>query len=694
MATLRRDHAPCLLAATLLALATTLAAVAAAERESPLARLSELDKPITYTATKAPLSELVAAVAQQTGASLTTARPIADEPVSVAVRELPARTLLEQIATLFDYQWQPSRRNGRQNYELWQDAASYNRERDLRASVLRESERAFMLAANRVVEIARLSEDQRLALIESAERQVDALAGLPSEAARARLSLPAAAEISTRGAIAEQMESPILRALGDLLGDALARQTDRLRQSGELIYSSEPGPGENALPDRIASILRRHTPGVYAADAEAVTPGAPVAQNATGLEARIRESWAAGRGYRVVIRLNGLDFAEGGGVALSARATPILADPAALREFDRTQGSSLFVTAPSAASPGRFRLTPEQLAEAEADPVLGARRPFAPKAAPRWLGYAGKSVPGLLRRDLFADLASAYDVQIVADAYTASTAVANLGALTSDRPVSLASRLLPMVAPSHTWERDEQIIRLRSRTWFLDRQREIPVRYGRRWQSVLDQQAALSIDEYAAMAVTLKDAQLRQLPLFAREMDLPPEIAQAYEARHSLRLFAAFPPRERRLLLARVSAFLARMAPGPRQLFVEALRRQTWHQAAGIDPQQLARAQLIVIAEPAAVRIEQQEGALRRQTLQVQPDDTDEDDEPDDPADAAAEGGPSLLEGPGVTAQFVTRLRFMLVYGAGQRSEVTLVVAPLPVPEPRLEGDDEAPASE
>jgi hypothetical protein len=70
---------------------------------SILAKVAALEKPVTYSETKIPLSELVQKVAADTGVPLTAARQVADEPVAVVVNSLSARRLLEQIADLLDY---------------------------------------------------------------------------------------------------------------------------------------------------------------------------------------------------------------------------------------------------------------------------------------------------------------------------------------------------------------------------------------------------------------------------------------------------------------------------------------------------------------------------------------------------------------------------------------------------------------
>src|SRR5690348_10293239 len=93
-----------------------------------LEEVKELEKPVSFTETKIPLGELVQKVAADTGAPLTAAGEVADEPVAVVVKDLPARELLEQLADLLDYRWTRKGQEGAWRYEIWQDAAGKQRE--------------------------------------------------------------------------------------------------------------------------------------------------------------------------------------------------------------------------------------------------------------------------------------------------------------------------------------------------------------------------------------------------------------------------------------------------------------------------------------------------------------------------------------------------------------------------------------
>src|SRR5947207_1336574 len=107
---------------------------------SALDGVAALEKPVSYTETKIPLGELVQKVAAETGVTLTAASDVADEPVAVVVKEMPARELLEQVAELLDYRWRRRGPEGSWQYEIWQDLAARQREKALREAAPAEAE--------------------------------------------------------------------------------------------------------------------------------------------------------------------------------------------------------------------------------------------------------------------------------------------------------------------------------------------------------------------------------------------------------------------------------------------------------------------------------------------------------------------------------------------------------------------------
>src|SRR5436309_293467 len=88
---------------------------------SVLDGLPGLEKAVSYTETKIPLAELIQKVAADTGVALSASREVADEPVAVVVKDMPAHDLLLELADLLDYQW---RRQAGQAVSLPGDGAT------------------------------------------------------------------------------------------------------------------------------------------------------------------------------------------------------------------------------------------------------------------------------------------------------------------------------------------------------------------------------------------------------------------------------------------------------------------------------------------------------------------------------------------------------------------------------------------
>jgi hypothetical protein len=161
-----RAAALCALIVGTIGLTLPLCAAEPPRPRSPLAAVTALEKPVTYTETKIPLGELIQKVAADTGVKLTATADVTDEPVAVVVKELPARALLEQLAELLDYLWSRRGREDDWRYELWQDVAAKQREAALREERLKAAERRLQEEVRRYVETARLPEGQIEGLIE------------------------------------------------------------------------------------------------------------------------------------------------------------------------------------------------------------------------------------------------------------------------------------------------------------------------------------------------------------------------------------------------------------------------------------------------------------------------------------------------------------------------------------------------
>src|SRR5205823_6540886 len=113
--------------------------------------------------------------------------------------------------------------------------------------------------------------------------------------------------------------------------------------------------------------------------------------------------------------------------------------------------------------------TPERCAALEKDPVVGVVRGFKPEARPRVDPAFPLSGPVWRLQELLPELARTYGVNFISDSYGSSSPLVELppgGQASLYRLLDRCARL------SHDWDHRGNLVRLRSRTWFLDRPAE------------------------------------------------------------------------------------------------------------------------------------------------------------------------------------------------------------------------------
>jgi hypothetical protein len=124
--------------------ATTSGSASAAARE-PAEKRSEIDtrlqRKVTLRLKGISLADFCSQMQEQTGAALRASRGVADEKVTVIVKEEPARDVMRAVARLFGYLWERSGSGGEYRYVLDQDLKSRLveeelRNRDLHAALL------------------------------------------------------------------------------------------------------------------------------------------------------------------------------------------------------------------------------------------------------------------------------------------------------------------------------------------------------------------------------------------------------------------------------------------------------------------------------------------------------------------------------------------------------------------------------
>jgi hypothetical protein len=158
-----------------------------------------------------------------------------------------------------------------------------------------------------------------------------------------------------------------------------------------------------------------------------------------------------------------------------------------------------------------------------------------------------------------------------------------------------------LTEPRFRWERHRAVIRLRSRNWFFDRPREIPLRLVRRWIELKEKRGALPLEEYVRMVAALSEGQKESLSPLEVEAAFPPDLSEltgAYHARHALRLYASLSGAQQRALWEGKAIPMADMRPDQQALYLAAVRELTRFQSAAPDLRQLASGRLSLRAVP------------------------------------------------------------------------------------------------
>ena len=284
---------------------------------------------------KIPLGELVAHVAGETHVALSASAEVADEPVALAVGNVPARELLDRLAVLLGYQWtrnagtapaaSPTNAAG---YEIGQDAADKAREESLRQAACADVERRFEEEVRHYVEAAALTAEQVAASQRDVQRRRKQLEKLTPAQRAALFQSPQEWERIRRAAIVGRMTSPLIRTLASLLGRLTPAQWTSLRSDGAVDFSSEPGTGEYALPADLAAAFRANPPKaparpLPAAVGAGASSGAPAPRAARPATPAPMSAWAAAPGYRVAVRMDRGGLAGTGGMALLLRVSPL-----------------------------------------------------------------------------------------------------------------------------------------------------------------------------------------------------------------------------------------------------------------------------------------------------------------------------------------------------------------------------------
>jgi hypothetical protein len=670
-------------------LGCALSALAAGSESRPrsvLANAPGLEQRVTYSETKIPLGEFVARVAADTGVALTAVRDVADEPVAVVVKEFPARELLEQLAELLDYRW--SRRattddrrpttagdgNGSGavvggpssvvkpfRYEIWQDLASRQREEALRRALSAGGEQRLQEELAICRELAGKSQEEMRRLWDESTHWNERLERLTPEERRVLENSPEFRRQELRHSHARRLWSPIKRSLAGLMTRLSREQWAALRTGRQLVLSSQPKRGELALPPELLRVFRTSRPTI-SPPGKTVSAEPNVEERARQREREGQERWDQAEQYDVIIRLFAFDTCwwDPAAIMFEARAVPVHGGE---RLEPRLGGSNYFnlYIGPEKAIPPTEE-DPERRALLEQDPVLSVKKPFQPDARPiADPFFPGISRTGRLLPELLPDLACAYGVHFIADAYWG---VAWRAGWASDRWSAAGARPLFEVLDSltgrhHEWDRRGSLVRIRNRKWYLDRPREVPLRTVRRWAALYDRLGALPLEEAVAAATTLTDLQLEAVSILSESGVFPTQwndLRSLVSSRSMLRLYARLSPAQRQALHAGQPLAMAQLSPALRSLVPAQLERVNRWREALLDVEQWGGGHVTLSRIP-DVRIREQRGQSVTWRLASAP-------------------APAVATRPDAVTRFpVTRLRFNIHYGAETPAAVGLIVA-------------------
>ena len=498
---------PTLAAASLL---STALPASAQRTRSPFDGDARLDHLVTVRWKKATLYDALREVGKETGVYVVPDRALVDEPLMASATKIPARVLLEQIGREFHYTW--ARSGGKPDapgYLLYQDLAARKEEEDQ----INGARQAVLQALNAELEkyrrFSKMPQDEVDREVEKSDRELEqALQG----GIAALGSNPATARRLQDGQALHSVASPVGRALLDLLNGLNAGQWNELQNEDSVVFSTQPAQGELQLPGGISDQMRQGTPGFPVPKSLFKALGPDVEKGISQVEGMMQEKWSRGSGFKVTVQLNLNAGAQPVGML---RVTPEPLDAGEIGPIFAATGLNLI------GAPTLFPEQKEDPAEREkrlgADPVLGKKAvlklPPLDKAKP---GPFGALMGNAYRAaDILPNIEEAFGVKIVGDAYNrlALSMVPSFG----DQPVALYKVLDTVCGMTRDWERDGEVIRLRSRTWAHDRRGEIPVRYMRKWLETRTRKGGFALEDLAEIAAMLRDEQVESLMYAALE---------------------------------------------------------------------------------------------------------------------------------------------------------------------------------
>jgi hypothetical protein len=542
----------------------TLQPVAAQEvkRATVLQGDPRLAKPVTVHSRKITLFDLLRDVSRQTGASLTPERTVVDEPLMLAVTQMPARDLLRHVADLTHFTWI---RNGgtaeKPTYLLFKDVVAVREEQAELTRAQREVLAAIQDELRRCREFSQMPADRAQKELERADKQMEALfrGAFAGGEGVAGLNSPRNMRSMLDGMTLRSVTSPTGRVMLQLLDSLSPTHWESVMAEEPLVFSTRPGEGELPLPARFADALRQNAPGFPFSKSIFSGFGEQVEQGLTQVEGMMKQQWGRAEGFEVGIQLTMQAAAQPMGT-LRVAPTPLMPAGGAGGPGEESLGPLFGMSGLNLMGMPKSLLDPDEDPVARdqrlgADPVLGRkariklpeRKPDAP--APGNPGIA--MLLGNSRRaaEVLPLVEQAFGLRIISDAYNRQAMATFPGSGEVELPLYKA---LDQLAGGRTWEVFGDTVRIKSKSWAHDRRSEIPVRYMKRWMEARARKGSFSLDDLAEIAGLLRDEQVESLMFAALEVDGADggELMQVAMNKEMLRFWGKLLPLQRRNLLA------------------------------------------------------------------------------------------------------------------------------------------------
>jgi hypothetical protein len=494
----------------------------------------------TLTTKNLPLRDLLTELSKETSVPLAAGLGAADEKVTLFLDERPVAEILSHLARHFNFRWFRLSRG----YELRQEPGEVRREAKLREAELEAEWRELREWTARLERLTTVSRQQ----LEDQANEISRLLTGPELAPGEWTRLTTEAE-AIKDALRPQTASAlaVLRALTPI-------QAAQVQRGDNLLLSLADG----TLPARVHERVQ----------------GTPVDDGARFEDPGSMPVWADAQ----IERLEG--WHDGGPPRPGDRRTQLSVQVIVRREVEGKPRWTALQWSPL--------LPPKETAVAATtqtdDPALLRPVALTVSKAPR-AGVA--AVEGATAGDptgwrvwptlgqVAEALHQATGLEVIADCFVRSRVspksiagrqplVRHLDALARDR--------------EYTWEKTGNLLLLRSRTYYRDRELEVPDRILRPWQKRAARPEAAPLDELASLAASLNDRQTLGMSMYwAWYLEDPwvaPPVSAPFEfhrLRRHLRFWAALSPAQRQTALSGASVPTDQMTGDQQRAFAAAL---------------------------------------------------------------------------------------------------------------------------